>query len=247
MQAELLRSFKVWYRSAINPRYFDVACPRSTFIERIPWRHLSVQDFIEKFEKPGKPVIISGFSELWQAPKFWNQDTFSRRHGRAIWRCGSGWKMRMDRYFKYLQHRTDGIPLYLFDRKYPKIAPEIYHEYKVPDYFPEDFFSIVGEEDRPPYRWILLGPGGSNVPFHVDPQGTSAWNVVVKGKKRYDYSLNTMLRFLRWGFYPPGVQPPAVGPYSSRYYNAPSGLKWYTKDACKLTPKVAQHASDSIA
>lgn len=184
MEFELRRSFKLWYRASVNPRYFDVSCPKSPHIDRIHWKDLSVEEFIEKYEKPALPVIISGFSEKWEAPKFWNEETFSKRHGEEVWRCGSGWKMKMDRYFQYLKTRTDPLPLYLFDRRYPKIAPEIHQEYEIPEYFPQDYFEIVGEKNRPPYRWILIGPGGSTVPFHVDPQGTSAWNVVVKGKKR---------------------------------------------------------------
>jgi len=190
----------------------------------VHWKDISVQEFIEKYEIPGKPIIISGFAEQWEAPKYWNAKTLNERHGKEIWRCGSGFKMKFDRYLQYVQTRSDALPLYLFDRRYPKIAPEVLQEYKIPDYFPEDFFSLVGPKKRPPYRWLLLGPGGSTVPFHIDPQGTSAWNVVVKGKKR-------------WGFYPPGTQPPSVGPYSPRYYFAPSGIKWLLNVLPTLTPE----------
>eukprot|EP01127_Copromyxa_protea_P005331 TRINITY_DN15276_c0_g1_i1.p1 TRINITY_DN15276_c0_g1~~TRINITY_DN15276_c0_g1_i1.p1 ORF type:complete len:521 (+),score=75.88 TRINITY_DN15276_c0_g1_i1:27-1565(+) len=211
MQKELARSFKFWYRASINPRYWDVSCPRH--IDRIHYKDISVEEFIQKYEIPGKPVIIAGISEQWEAPKYWNAKTLSERHKDVKWRCGSGWKMTIPGYMSYLKNRTDPLSLYLFDRRYHKIAPEILQEYKIPDYFPEDIFALAGPKKRPPYRWILIGPGGSTVPYHVDPQGTSAWNVVVKGKKR-------------WGFYPPGHHPPAVGAYDPDYYNAPSGIKW---------------------
>jgi histone arginine demethylase JMJD6 len=184
MEMELVRSFKFWYRASINPRYWEVSCPQSPSIERIHWRDIGVEEFIERFEKTCKPVILTGFAERWEASKAWTAKTFSERYGEEVWRCGSGWKMRFHRYLAYLANRTDPLPLYLFDRRYYKIAPEINSEYGVPEYFPQDLFSLVGPKKRPPYRWILIGPGGSTVPFHVDPQGTSAWNVVVKGKKR---------------------------------------------------------------
>lgn len=92
-------------------------------------------------------------------------------------------------------------------------------EYSIPDHFSEDLFKYTGDE-RPPWRWILFGPAGSGAPFHIDPRGTSAWNTVIYGKKR-------------WALYPPNIQPPGVGPHDDDYYNAPSSLRWllevYTK------------------
>jgi len=106
-------------------------------------------------------------------------------------------------------------------------------EYSIPEWFEEDLFKITGEEDRPPYRWILIGPSGSGVPFHTDPRGTSAWNTVIFGLKRYEYTAKflviawTHLGLQSWAMYAPGVQPPGVGPDNSDYYDAPIATKWY--------------------
>ena len=49
-------------------------------------------------------------------------------------------------------------------------------EYEVPRYFQEDLFSVLGEDDRPDYRWLIYGPAKSGSTFHKDPNATSAWN-----------------------------------------------------------------------
>lgn len=36
----------------------------------------------------------------------------------------------------------------------------------VPEYFAEDLFSLLGENGRPDYRWIIMGPEKSGSTFH---------------------------------------------------------------------------------
>lgn len=66
---------------------------------------------------------------------------------------------------------------------------------QVPEQFPEDLFSVLGESARPDYRWLIMGPERSGSSFHKDPNATSAWNAVVKGSKK-------------WVLFPPHVTPP---------------------------------------
>lgn len=50
---------------------------------------------------------------------------------------------------------------------------------------------------RPDFRWLVIGPQRTGAPWHIDPARTSAWNTLVKGRKR-------------WAIYPPDSPPPGV-------------------------------------
>lgn len=62
-----------------------------------------------------------------------------------------------------------------------------------------DLLGILGEGRRPDHTWLIAGPRRSGSVFHLDPNGTHAWNAAIRGRKR-------------WIFYPPGVAPPGVHP-----------------------------------
>ncbi|RLN52197.1 hypothetical protein BBJ29_000799 [Phytophthora kernoviae] len=80
---------------------------------------------------------------------------------------------------------------------------------------------------RPDFRWIVIGPQRTGAPWHQDPARTSAWNSLVKGRKR-------------WAIYPPGSPPPGVnvgknGEYRESGLDMPS-LMWYLHVYPTLTP-----------
>jgi len=62
-----------------------------------------------------------------------------------------------------------------------------------------DLLRVLGEERRPDYQWLIVGPKRSGSAFHIDPNATHAWNAPIIGRKR-------------WIFYPPGSTPPGVYP-----------------------------------
>ena len=89
-------------------------------------------------------------------------------------------------FMEYMSIQTDDNPLYVFEGNLEDDGRnELLADYSVPQYFSDDLFSLVDEARRPPYRWFLIGPERSGTCIHVDPLGTSAWNTLLVGRKRW--------------------------------------------------------------
>lgn len=158
---------------------------------------LSLEEFILNFEEPSKPVLLEGCLDNWVALEKWDKNYLVNLCGDVYFSVGPV-EMKLKDYFRYLGQAREERPLYLFDPKFVEKAPTLGLEYEVPVFFREDLFGLLGNE-RPDYRWIIIGPAGSGSSFHVDPNSTSAWNAVIKGSKK-------------WVLFPPHVVPPGVHP-----------------------------------
>ncbi|KAJ1454152.1 hypothetical protein M885DRAFT_522319 [Pelagophyceae sp. CCMP2097] len=159
---------------------------------------LSQADFAEKYERTSTPLVVRGCveHEAWPARTRWRSyGELLKTAGAADLRlkCGEDddgrtIKMRLDDFARYASSNADDSPLYIFDQGFSdrKGAQICLDAFKVPNFVKgHDLFQLVGEDRRPPYRWWLLGPKRSGTCAHVDPLGTSAWNTVVSGRKRW--------------------------------------------------------------
>lgn len=156
-----------------------------------------------KYERESIPAVIRNipagydggeFVGAWPAHQKWplkallNDETLVDRK----FKCGEdddgrNIKIRLSHFLSYTEFNRDDSPLYVFDSNFDddKYADRLLRDYRVPSYFREDLFGLVSESRRPPYRWFLIGPERSGTCVHIDPLGTSAWNTLIEGQKRW--------------------------------------------------------------
>eukprot|EP01038_Epipyxis_sp_PR26KG_P016155 gene16155-21960_t len=205
---------------------YEISCPgilSNDDIPHIPATELSVQQFINNYEMRNLPVVITGAVNDWPALNKWkNIDYLINELGDAQLRATSAAAplpatFTVKQYFQYAQQIIEEAPLYLFERHFSHYAPQLELDYSIPKYFRPgpiedieqnnnnnnlchnrtDLFNVFGAQHRPDYRWLIAGPARSGSIFHIDPNQTNAWNVCIKGRKK-------------WIFYPPHVNPPGV-------------------------------------
>lgn len=116
-------------------------------------------------------------------------DSLLSRYGDTVFRAESvDWSLKA--YLDYMSNNQDESPLYLFD---PEFAEKMKLEldqhscstepaYTPLETFEPDLFDVLGQY-RPNRRWLIIGPQGGGSTFHADPNGTSAWNAVIRGSK----------------------------------------------------------------
>lgn len=169
----------------------------STAIARVDTTELSPEQFARAFDAPGIPVVLAGAASGWAALGLWRRPALLERFGERAFGVGE-MEMRLGDFFAYCDRATDDPPLYLFDKAFARRAPELAAEYGgAPGIFPPDHFALLPPDQRPDWRWLIVGGARSGSTWHVDPNRTSAWNACVAGGKK-------------WLLTPPHRPPPGV-------------------------------------
>ena len=188
--------------------------------------------FREEFEKNNRPVVLRGLAKNWKAIEKWKtNEALLKEYGEETFLVG-GYRTSLKNYVSYClrENDMDDNKLLLFD---PKAKEEMWTEntgvFEEGSLFHNiftrdgDYFKVLGEEKRPHYKWVIFGPNRSGSTFHVDPNGTSAWNAVIRGRKK-------------WILFPQDEVPPGVFPSedNANVVCPLTPLEWYENfyDAC---------------
>lgn len=160
-------------------------------VRRVSVKSTSRSEFADMFETGnGRPAILehTGFEEVASEP-IW--DELEQRFGERLVHAG-GINWPLSAYLAYAAKNSDEEPLYVFDKDVPD---ELRRDL---DFFDsDDLFGYC--KVRPDFNWLLIGGPRTGSSWHVDPNGTSAWNAPIRGAKA-------------WLFLPPHVTPPGVHP-----------------------------------
>ncbi|KAJ3673406.1 hypothetical protein LUZ60_006780 [Juncus effusus] len=209
--------YKRWYRCHTSLSSFSLD---SDDLERK--KDISLNDFSLNYD--GKnPILIADLEETWPARNKWTFEQLVLNYGDIMFRISQRSPkkilMKLKDYVSYMQVQHDEEPLYIFDDKFGEAAPDLLKDYTVPELFKEDYFEILNHEERPPFRWLIIGPERSGASWHVDPGLTSAWNTLLSGQKR-------------WALYPPGRVPAGVTVHVNEEdgdvsIEGPTSLQWW--------------------
>ncbi|ETN75454.1 JmjC domain protein [Necator americanus] len=167
--------------------------PLDDKMERVEGTSITLEEFRRKYEAPRIPCVITGLTRNWKAHENWTIQKLLKDYPNDSFKVGEGSSgdtifLKFKYFAEYMRENEDDSPLYIFDEYFGegKRTKEMLKDYDVPVFFKENLFDLLGNDTkRPPYRWIVIGPARSGTNIHIDPLGTSAWNALIHGHKRW--------------------------------------------------------------
>mmetsp|Transcript_29290 Transcript_29290/g.54837 ORF Transcript_29290/g.54837 Transcript_29290/m.54837 type:complete len:366 (-) Transcript_29290:112-1209(-) len=198
-------------------------------IDRVSLDQLSYSDFISKYAKPRKPVIIQG---LKLTKEEWSLDFIKRK-------CGSKevnlHKRETDSVEWGSLHAVETMTVkefidthttnqtrrsyYLHDWSLPIKCPGIfgsppYDEFVMPKYFVNDYFQKLPFESYQ-HSWpsLFVGASGTQSDMHIDSGGTHFWMFLLSGRKDWRIFPRSDRMFL---YETPGVEHWEYNPFQQQ-------------------------------
>lgn len=143
-------------------------------VSTLPHSEVSTSKFLKEYEETNTPLLIKGASSSWPALKKWKTDYLIQVTEGKYFRATSGAapfpaQFTLRDYANYCSSAAEEAPLYLFDRTFATKCPQLLKDFDpalretCPFWSREaehghDLFNVLGEERRPDYQWLIVGP-----------------------------------------------------------------------------------------
>ncbi|NER82534.1 MAG: cupin-like domain-containing protein [Leptolyngbya sp. SIO1D8] len=172
--------------------------------------NLSYQEFVEEYASVGKPVIMTGVTNSWEAAKKWNYNFFKEQYGSrkcSVRNCQEKHLvyMTVSDYMDYMISDDRSEILYMAGNSLWNY-PELLKDYEIPVYFPDWMdkfprkFTRTLLQATKPMRWLFIGPkGASSGKLHYEMWHSSGWVGMISGRKRFVFFAPDQTDFLYGG------------------------------------------------
>jgi hypothetical protein len=206
-----LHSNRAFFENLKNSQFI---CPNAQAISVIHVLETSLSEFKQKHiinsdgNNRGLPALIKGIPEheKWLAWERWSSiERLLSNYGHVpikvteippIHGMGKPYPIRLPLalYKEYADTTLADGPFYGFEYDFADSRVAFLKDYSIPKYFQEDFFDHdeLMRKFYPNNRHLIIGGERTGTNLHFDPKGTSAWNTLLVGRKK-------------WALFPPGT------------------------------------------